>query len=69
MTEELKPCPFCGGKAILKKGFSKTQGKFTNQRLIQCSECGCRTVLFKLLPFQAWKDNEQACINAWNKRV
>ena len=66
---ELKPCPFCGGKAILKKGFPKTQGKDWSQRLVQCSDCGCRTVLFKQAPFEAWQNNEQACIDAWNRRV
>ena len=66
---ELKPCPFCGGKAVMKKGFPQTQSKGGTQRLIQCSKCGCRTVLFRQNDFESWKDNEQACINAWNKRV
>lgn len=65
----IKPCPFCGGNARLRKGFPSTQGKGQGQRLIQCEKCGCRTRIFHQKPMEAWQDNERACIEAWNRRV
>lgn len=39
MSEELKPCPFCGGEGVLK-AVNKSYG-FTIW--CQCRECGSRT--------------------------
>lgn len=33
---ELKPCPFCGGEAILKEHYNS----YTDWWLVSCSECG-----------------------------
>ena len=41
MTDELKPCPFCGGKAE----FEKDEGWF-----VFCEKCGSMTVLFDTKP-------------------
>lgn len=36
MTTKLKPCPFCGGKALLdRKGNAKVS------MVIICEDCGC----------------------------
>lgn len=35
MTEELKPCPFCGGEAILCENIDRAY--------VYCKECGCQT--------------------------
>ena len=65
----IKPCPFCGGNARLKKGFPSTQGKAASQALIQCEKCGCRTKIFARAPMEPQRDNELSCINTWNKRI
>ena len=48
MAEELKPCPFCNGKAE----FEKDNGEW----LVFCERCGSMTVLFDTKPEakEAW---------------
>lgn len=36
MSDELKLCPFCGGKAEIREGSS-------TKPYIRCKRCGCRT--------------------------
>lgn len=50
---ELKPCPFCGGEATLRKS------EETKLYHIACFECGCR---------QDSSYKAESCINAWNTR-
>jgi len=38
MSEEIKPCPFCGGDAELLTWFEETEA-----RHIQCTDCKCMT--------------------------
>jgi len=56
---ELKPCPFCGGKAYFynyDKGYEEN-----NYFMIWCDNCECaETPQFK---------TEQEAIFAWNKRA
>ena len=52
---ELKPCPFCGGKAYIVKGF-------TGLHMILCKDCGLTAI------FQN-KEGRQETIKAWNRRV
>lgn len=54
---EIKPCPFCGGKVKLHKGFIKG----TNTMI--CEKCGA-DVMF----FGADRDLEKF-IQKWNSRV
>lgn len=50
---ELKPCPFCGDKAIIIKSL----GDYA----VRCRDgCGAR---------QAWFDSEGKAVEAWNRRV
>ena len=42
MTDELKPCPFCGGEAKLKHGYRRKGEKFGNKAYVQCKKCGCK---------------------------
>ncbi len=56
MSEELKPCPFCGGKAILD-----SHGRYvycTNQH----SNCDIR-------PHTKFYDTPDEAVQAWNKRA
>ena len=67
MADKLKPCPFCGGEARLKKcsWISKEWGQ---QIYIQCHKCGCRTINFRQYPFESKEDFYQNAIDTWNSR-
>lgn len=64
----LKPCPFCGGKAKFKRGFpGKQDGQ--KQALVQCCDCGCRTVTFRQLAYESVDDVYRQAIDTWNRRT
>ena len=69
MPNELKPCPFCGGEAKMKHGFPNRQNKRIRQSLVQCKVCGCRTVTYEQLAYQAWSEVDRIASEAWNRRV
>lgn len=56
-TEELKPCPFCGGEAEINYGM--TYG-FSYLYEPRCSSCGCMLDTYS---------TEGEAIEAWNRRV
>lgn len=41
MADELKPCPFCGGDAVLRDGECGIRGMPMTWRNPQCTRCGC----------------------------
>ena len=53
---ELKPCPFCGGEAVLSLGGEH----FT---IPECANCGAK------LPAQYGQDRKTKAIEAWNTRA
>ncbi len=53
---QLKPCPFCGGKATLCKNM---QNKRRDSYYVQCDKC---------LTSMAVSYYEKTVIKAWNKR-
>jgi len=58
MTDELKPCPFCGGEATLQRwwvGFNTR--RYINR--VQCKKCRCNS--------GDWFQKPKA-IQAWNRR-
>ena len=76
--EDLKPCPFCGGKAIVKKVHPSFMLKKFHDLYFAagCPQCGVSTTLFKTEKTRSpmmneWYDNKakQKAIEAWNKRV
>ena len=61
MSEELKPCPFCGSKEVYTQTF--TIGGISNNWLwnVKCTEQGC----FAEGPIC---NSEKEAISAWNRR-
>lgn len=70
---ELKPCPFCGGKAKAYKCDATGQyytevhdfikrlaGRDLTHRFIKCYKCGIRTKVYA---------TDKGAFNAWNRRV
>lgn len=57
MSEELKPCPFCGGEAELLE--TKDFKGQTFSACIMCRECECITCHFA---------SKSTAIEAWNRR-
>ena len=59
MSDELKPCPFCGAKAWLNDYEAKFGDMTVQSRCPQCTFCGCNLGYF---PTKA------KAIAAWNRR-
>ena len=58
---ELKPCPFCGGKAIFLKESDVTckSGQSINLGVVACIKLCCE---------QHYVSSEKEAIEAWNRR-
>lgn len=54
---ELKKCPFCGGKAEIRRD-SETETFF----VVICTNCPTTVG-------RSWFDKKQEAINAWNRRA
>ena len=54
--KELKPCPFCGGKA---KILSRAIDWLLDEHIIKCESCNCRTDTY---------ETKGEAREAWNKR-
>lgn len=56
MSDNLKACPFCGGKAKLSSFRDELGYQFSG---VRCQKCYCGTQDFK---------SEKKAIEAWNRR-
>lgn len=78
---ELKPCPFCGGKAEIRKESSATVNTDTNVDTIRflvgvsCTSCNskgklCQSVItvYRWGEMNTDKDGFKEAITAWNAR-
>ena len=66
MSEQLKPCPFCGGEAIAYM-FNKKSGLTL---WCECKICHAKTVGY--LPeddLDSFEQCKESAINAWNRRA
>lgn len=64
---ELKPCPFCGGEAILCKSFSPDGNYLYDTVHVMCTSCHCRTKDF--MTSIHYDNVYKVAIDAWNMRV
>ena len=69
---ELKPCPFCGGKAELKrKQFAEDASEAA---WIECKNCGAASAIFSIglhrIPPRAKADDNcfKVVMDVWNER-
>lgn len=78
MSEELKPCPFCGGKAIFYASTTKKDdGNIGFEFTIRCGNCGVKlpndyTVNFYLDTdgeIKTLTDDREKAIKVWNRRA
>ena len=58
MKNKLKPCPFCGGEALI---YTNTIIKNLPTYSVYCSECYARTY--------GMYDTKEQAIENWNRRV
>ena len=56
--EELKPCPFCGGRPYIVSWRDEKERK--NPTSIKCEECGAKTDVY---------DRIKDAKSAWNRRA
>ena len=59
MSEELKPCPFCGSDRI----------NYYEREYIECSSCGCRMPWEELTDENGNKLPDDYIIEKWNERI
>ena len=57
---KLKPCPFCGGKAIFGLGEELRKKYQRNDDWVKCSWCGSETACY---------DTPEKAAEAWNRRM
>ena len=80
MSVELKPCPFCGGKAVFEQmDFGKADRRSVGMQFkIRCKKCGSTvpksfgSVFIKLSKtgeLNIWIDDRAEAIEAWNRRA
>ena len=60
MSEELKRCPFCGGKAVIEHPIVGEDKNGVLVFYIECLSCECGT---------KYKPDEQEAIKVWNTRT
>ena len=55
---KLKPCPFCGGNAVMHTWRDERFRR--NPTRIECDECGVSTTIYDMI---------RQAVAAWNKRL
>lgn len=63
MNINIKPCPFCGGEAVLSN--NKVVGGY-DYSFVQCKKCGIHTKDYRVSTDYC---SSERAINDWNRRV
>ena len=59
--DELKPCPLCGGQALLSHDYEGTGASY-----VRCQKCGLESIRF-IRSFEIASDDR--AVEYWNRRV
>lgn len=68
MTDKLKPCPFCGGRARVCGVFPMAAGG-SFARCVRCDECGAHGGMFVVHAGSLPDTARERAVEAWNKRA
>ena len=73
MQYELKPCPFCGGEAIIQENYKMyVKHNVEKVALVKCKECHAKTKGILLSKYGKTSHSRQAereAVKLWNRRV
>lgn len=67
MSEELKPCPFCGGEAKIYSGPHYDGGHVTYWAVVKCESCEASGM--KIDEYEPVSRVEEWASEAWNRRA
>lgn len=65
---ELKPCPFCGGRARLFR-IGHQNGTAFDDWGIECVSCGAMPWAFSVYQFEDQAEIHEKCAAKWNRRA
>ena len=69
MAEELKPCPFCGGKATIHRWEFHDGGYVENCAQIRCTVPWCDAQGYAAHECRTQDEVDKMAIAAWNRRA
>lgn len=64
---ELKPCPFCGGRARLVR-LGHQNGTAFDDWGIECVKCGAMPWAFEMFQCRTQEEVHETCAERWNRR-
>ena len=65
----LKPCPFCGGKAKMKRGLPRVNRAPERYALVQCLACMARTQTYRQAAMEPGVSVDEYAAARWNGRA
>lgn len=64
MSEELKPCPFCGStRVFIERDYPPSENPALDNEWVECLRCGATG------PWHTVTRSHRVIISAWNRRV
>ena len=66
---ELKPCPFCGGEASLRRGWGSDPPVSYRVAYVKCSNCGIMTKHYTTDGYYGEKWSDEQIAEVWNRRA
>lgn len=68
-TDEIKPCPFCGGEGYL--AYSSFNDSYDIVTTVVCKNCGAEAEGFEYQEFdeKGWNEAKIKARQAWNRRI
>lgn len=70
MKPLLKPCPFCGGEAEIKKDTTcMGHGDYGSCKWVKCKECGTSTKKYLCDGYYGCEMTDEELAEKWNTRV